>query len=920
MSDDPAKKIAELEAQIAALRAAAEAPPAPPPIAQTINATNAAQLENIRLINTQHYHEANDSAEQAARDALRVYVQTLAGACNSSALDGLDHTDAATDDGVKLAHVYIRLNTTTRVEASEAQTSRREAGEAPPLSALAAVNQARCTTLLGAPGSGKSTFVNHLAWTLAQAWLAADPAPTLATIPEWHHGVVLPLRIVLRDWAATLDLKRIKKGAAALLHPFLKQHLKTWECAAALPLLWTMLHDGRALLLLDGFDEVVGEALPIIADSIAELAKSCPATRLLVTCRVLDYNQEKVRQLTGFASHTLAELTDEQINQFIGAWYAEYASNRHKPRHDMAKKAAGLQATIQSRAELQPLARSPLLLTVMAIVHASRGELPDSRALLYKECIEILLLRWRQNDPSKVDLLEKLGLPTVGRKELFDLMARLGFVAHDAAQRNADQRGPADLSKQQVQDVLTDGLKPFVANEEQRDHAATTILYALAQGNGVLLQRGPNVYAFPHRTFQEFLAGYYIASQFDKKRLVRERASQIHWHEALLLMTSYRVLESNDVEFPVDLVDLLIGRDALAQMLAGEMLLTIGRGRLESYFTSEPDEAHDRWGRTAAQMLALATTRDSAHVAAAQRVRAGLAHGSLAFGTLETLAVPEPLFPVPDPRLPFAYLGTPYQAEAWWQPAVEQYWCRCAAGPFWYGDDQAQLKQVALDDDFAIGRYPITNAEYARFIAADGYSTRRWWTAHGWAFLQPGGHRYDDQEQPITLPRLWDNAAYHQPTQPVVAVSWYEAVAYCAWLSEQLGCTVRLPTSLEYERAARHTDQRPYPWGAAKPTPEHANYDQTTIGQPSPVGCFPLGAAANAASDLKGNVREWLATAYGDAANLQPLADSDPNSGVLLAEGAFWSSTDVLFCGARYRFYPDVRSDNFGFRVISPSR
>ena len=932
MNDDLAPKIAAIEqmraligdaaadAAIAQLRATEPplpvSPPAKPPVSMQITADNGGHVSGVKMIHAENYHEPpKDPAEHAAEQALRQYVQTLAGECNSLALGSLDSTDAATSRGVELAHVYISLNTTTRPE-SAARQERRE-GEPPPLSALAAVNDARCTMLLGAPGYGKSTFVNHLVWTLAQAWLARDPAPSLLTIPEWQHGVVVPVRIVLRDWAAAINLNEIKKGAAALLKPFLEQHLAQWHCVEALPLLWQMLHDGRAMLLLDGFDEVVGDVLPIIAGSIANLAVTCPTTRLLVTCRVLDYREEPLRQPGGFAVHTLDELTDEQIQQFISAWYCEYAATRQKPLAEMTKKADALKATLRGRAELQPLAGSPLLLTVMAIVHASRGELPDSRALLYKECIEILLVRWRQSDPSKVDVLERLQQPNVGRKELFDLMARLGFVAHDAAQRTADQRGPADLSKQQVLAVLTEGLRPFVPNEEQRDKAALTILYALAQGNGVLLQRGPTVYAFPHRTFQEFLAGYYIAGQHNKKQLVRERASQIHWHEALLLMVSYRVLESADVEFPVDVVDMLLGRDVLAQTLAGEMLLTIGHGRLESYFTSEPAEAHTRWERTTAQMLALATTRDSANVPAAQRVRAGVAHGSLAFGNVESLLTPEPQFYVADERLPFAYLDTPYPQEPWWQSAVERYWCRCDAGPFWFGAEQKKLKQVSLDDDFMIGRYPVTNAEYARFIAADGYTTRRWWTEHGWTFLQPGGHPYDDQEQPITLPRWWNDARFNQPTQPVVGVSWYEAMAYSAWLSSHLGRTVRLPTALEYERAARHTDQRPFPWGEAAPTPEHANYDQTHINQPSPIGCFPLGTAVNGASDLKGNVLEWLATAYRNDEDGKPLEDADPRRGVVLADSAFWRSTDVLFCGARIWYDPNNWFNNVGFRVIS---
>jgi formylglycine-generating enzyme required for sulfatase activity len=170
-----------------------------------------------------------------------------------------------------------------------------------------------------------------------------------------------------------------------------------------------------------------------------------------------------------------------------------------------------------------------------------------------------------------------------------------------------------------------------------------------------------------------------------------------------------------------------------------------------------------------------------------------------------------------------------------------RYWCPVEAGEFWYGDDRpgreekelspdeyepkrlAKLKQVHLDYSFQIARFPVTNAEYDRFIDAGGYTQQEWWTEQGSKFLLPGGHQYDrvSNEENVTLPRYWDDIRFNNPAQPVVGVSWYEAAAYCRWLTAQ-GHTqgwlpaeqeIRLPTSLEWERAARHTDQRPYPWG-----------------------------------------------------------------------------------------------------------
>jgi iron(II)-dependent oxidoreductase len=178
------------------------------------------------------------------------------------------------------------------------------------------------------------------------------------------------------------------------------------------------------------------------------------------------------------------------------------------------------------------------------------------------------------------------------------------------------------------------------------------------------------------------------------------------------------------------------------------------------------------------------------------------------------------------------------QLEAWWelaeitddpdQAAIDDYlrdltpegMVYVEAGPFLMGsadddpdadDDEKPQHEVELPG-YYIGRYPVTNEEYAEFIAAGGYETRDYWTEAGWARKERDGW---------TEPRYWDDENRNQPRQPVVSVSWYEAVAYCRWRG------LRLPTEAEWEKAAaaepllgsssRRSEllahRRKYPWG-----------------------------------------------------------------------------------------------------------
>ncbi|NTU86289.1 MAG: formylglycine-generating enzyme family protein, partial [Chloroflexales bacterium] len=270
---------------------------------------------------------------------------------------------------------------------------------------------------------------------------------------------------------------------------------------------------------------------------------------------------------------------------------------------------------------------------------------------------------------------------------------------------------------------------------------------------------------------------------------------------------------------------------------------------------------------------------------------------------------------VGDPRLLNLRTGT---------SVAGVYWCQVAAGPLWHGDErQGELRQLQLARAVQIGRYLVTNAEYRHFILAGGYEQRAWWTNRGWPVLQASAARLWSNGRQITHPWYWADPEYNQPGQPVVGISWWEAQAYCAWLTAQGRAagwlaaedTIRLPTSIEWERAARSDDRRRYPWGDAAPDPERANYNQTGLSRPTPVGCFPLGTSASGALDMAGNVMEWLATLGTEPDRLAPLADVDPDASVLLSESAFDDDGAALGCGTRSASGPFARYLDRGFRL-----
>ena len=236
-----------------------------------------------------------------------------------------------------------------------------------------------------------------------------------------------------------------------------------------------------------------------------------------------------------------------------------------------------------------------------------------------------------------------------------------------------------------------------------------------------------------------------------------------------------------------------------------------------------------------------------------------------------------------------------------------------------YGDEMPQFSCTLIKKPFCISRYPITVAQYQAFVDAGGYEQERFWTEVGRAWLR---------DENIDEPQQFGNK-FQTLNHPQVGISWYEAMAFCAWLTEASGQEVRLPTEVEWERAARHTDGRIYPWGDEFES-ARCNMSDTGVGITSAVGIFPNGDAEGGAADMAGNILEWTTSLWGkDPFGAEFNYPYDPSDGRenldapdsvyrVLRGGAFFVNRNFVRCAVRFGDPPHGRYHYVGMRVVSP--
>ena len=193
---------------------------------------------------------------------------------------------------------------------------------------------------------------------------------------------------------------------------------------------------------------------------------------------------------------------------------------------------------------------------------------------------------------------------------------------------------------------------------------------------------------------------------------------------------------------------------------------------------------------------------------------------------------------------------------------------------------------VTVDlDAFYIDWCEVTNAQFTLFMEATGHSA----------------------------PKYWHDERYSRPEQPVVGVTWHDAAAYAKWAWK------RLPTEAEWEKAARGTDGRMYPWGNEWDSLKcNSNIGANGRQSPAPVANFREGASPYGVMDMAGNVWEWCADWYGSNYSRGPRKNpKGPDfSGERVLRGGSWCTTDhaYLRCANRNWFSPDFGFDDAGFR------
>lgn len=362
--------------------------------------------------------------------------------------------------------------------------------------------------LIGAPGSGKTTILQHLGLSLVPTW--RQQKREHSRLP--HLPYRLPMLLFLREHAAAIAKNRQFSLADAvqidLFHRQPTKRRKEW--------IEGELNEGQCLVLLDGLDEVADElARQLVVEWVNRQILAYPRNRFIITSRPYGYRAYPLERVMVLDVHPF---TQGQIHQFLHAWYCQDLIRR-TGKDDPAVRTSAQQAAddllvvLRSNQDLYALTVNPLLLTMLVTVHSyHERQLPDSRAELYQDICAAFLGKRRQ--------------------------------AHQITQTlRADQRQVVlqvlayEMMHQEIQEIRQHAAQTKIKEPLRRISPAldpARFLQDIEQESGLLLQRKVGIYTFVHRTFQEYLAAVHVQRQHLEPMLVAH-VTEKWWREVILL-------------------------------------------------------------------------------------------------------------------------------------------------------------------------------------------------------------------------------------------------------------------------------------------------------------------------------------------------------------------------------------------------
>ncbi len=762
--------------------------------------------------------------------------------------------------------LYIPL--TTSVGAGGKQTERDTVRDLP-----VKLDQAlrdRHLVIVGDPGAGKTTFLRRIANLLCQAHLADDPGGALRRLSL--DGKPFPILIRLADLAQHIDASQAaltgptSAESPAWLPHFLAAGSK--DCGADLDesFFHEQLEGGSAMVLLDGLDEAASESQRKSLASLVHKASrdAYGQCRFVLTSRPAAYQGEAI--LPDFAHARIDALEEEAIETFLTRWCE--ALFRESPAQ-LREHLRELLVALRARPEIRQMARNPVMLTALAVVHWNEKRLPEQRADLY-ESIILWLARSREDRPGRpppercVALHRELALAMQDHPDGRQMQVPRYWAAMGIAQESRDEP------------------------EHARVRLAEAFLLQDELDSGIVVGRGDHV-RFWHLTFQEYLAARALGSRSedDQCRLLFAQPQKLYrpeWRETVLLLAGvlhHQGVRRVDAMFSA----ILDGLDQDASLAGQARCLGLLGAAVRDLTPVSYKPADRRYQRLADEVMGIFDAERSRSV----DVRVAI-------------AAAEALGQAGDPRLADRALDTNWVdilADDFFMGAQDKDPARPNYDPKAY-PDESPVHKVRLAA-YRIGRYPVTVAEYARFVDNGGYADEQHWQAGG----------FDRWQEPAG----WAEQLAH-PNRPVTDVSWFEAAAYAAWAH------CRLPSEAEWERAARGTDGRRYPWGNDEPTPDRANYCDSHISCPTPVGVYPRGGTREEILDLAGNVWEWCQDLWHKDYDGAPTDGSawtavDAESNRVLRGGSYGDKVRLLRCSNRLGDLPHTRGVSSGIRVAA---